>query len=251
LGHADLLPTGEAWFMTASAATPRNALVTGANKGIGLETVRRLIDGGVRVYLAARDEERGRSAAAEVGATPIVLDVSSDESVASAAELVRQEDGHLDLLVNNAGITGPLRDVHDYTATDISEVLLTNVAGYVRVMHAFLPLLEAAADPRIVNVSSGLGSFALFHDLDRIEATAGTPLYAASKAAINMLTIRYARLLPHIRINIADPGMTATDLSGQHGHSVQDGTDAIIAFAFAESGGPSGTYRDRVGVLPW
>ena len=170
--------------------------MTGANKGIGLETVRRLVDGGLRVYLAARDEERGRSAAAAVGATPIVLDVTSDESVEHAADLVKQRDGHLDLLVNNAGVTGPLRDVHDYIAADISEVLLTNVVGYVRVMHAFLPLLEAAPDPRIVNVSSGLGSFALFHDLDRIEATAGTPLYAASKAAINMLTIRYARLLP-------------------------------------------------------
>ncbi len=229
----------------------RVALVTGANKGIGLETVRRLVDGGFEVYLAARDETRGRAAAAEVGATPVVLDVGSDESVDHAADLVRLGGGHLDLLVNNAGITGPLRDVHDYTAGDISEVLLTNVAGYVRVMHAFLPLLEASTDPRIVNVSSGLGSFALFHDLDRLEATAGTPLYAASKAAINMLTARYARLLPHIRINIADPGMTATDLSGHRGHSVQDGTDAIIAFAFADEGGPSGTYRDRDGELPW
>jgi len=233
------------------AGTPRIALVTGANKGIGLETVRRLVEGGFEVYLAARDPERGRAAAAEVGATAMVLDVGSDESVADAVERVRLAEGHLDLLVNNAGITGPLREVHDYTAADISEVLLTNVAGYVRVMHAFLPLLEASTDPRIVNVSSGLGSFALFHDLDRIEATAGTPLYAASKAAINMLTVRYARLLPHIRINIADPGMTATDLSGQRGHSVQEGTDAIIGFAFADEGGPSGTYRDRNGELPW
>ncbi len=118
-------------------------------------------------------------------------------------------------------------------------------------MHAFLPLLQAATDPRIVNVSSGLGSFGLFHDLDRIEATDGTPLYAASKAAINMLSARYARLLLHIRINIADPGMTATDLSGQRGHSVQDGTDAIMAFAVADVGGPSGTFRDRDGELPW
>ena len=145
---------------------PRVALVTGANKGIGLETVRRLVDGGFEVYLAARDETRGRAAAAEVGATPVVLDVGSDESVDHAADLVRLGGGHLDLLVNNAGITGPLRDVHDYTAGDISEVLLTNVAGYVRVMHAFLSMLEESTDPRIVNVSSGLGSFALFHDLD-------------------------------------------------------------------------------------
>jgi NAD(P)-dependent dehydrogenase (short-subunit alcohol dehydrogenase family) len=206
-------------------AEPRVALVTGANKGIGLETVRRLVQGGFRVYLASRDEELGRAAATEVGAEAILLDVRDDTSVANAADVVRNADGHLDLLVNNAGITGPLRDIHDFTAADLSEVLLTNVGGYLRVMHAFLPMLEASADPRIINVSSGLGSFGLFHNPDRIEATAGTPLYAASKAAINMLTARYARLLPHIRITIADPGMTATDLSGQHGHSVHDGTD--------------------------
>lgn len=201
--------------MTENATVgPRIALVTGANKGIGLATVRRLVDGGCQVYLAARDEERGRVAATEVGATLIVLDVKNDESVSLAAELVKQADGYLDLLINNSGITGPLRGVHDYTAQDISEVLLTNVAGYVRVMHAFLPLLEASPDPRILNVSSGLGSFARSHDQNRIECSASTPLYAASKAAINMLTARYARLLQQIRINLADPGMTATDLSG-------------------------------------
>lgn len=234
-----------------TSGTPRIALVTGANKGIGLETVRRLVDAGFRVYLAARDEERGRVAATAVGAIPIVLDVGSDQSVAHAAEFVGAAEGRLDLLVNNAGITGPLRDIHEFTAADITDVLLTNVAGYVRVMHAFLPLLEASKDPRIVNVSSGLGSFALSHNPDRIEATAGTPFYAASKAAINMLTVRYARLLPRIKINLADPGMTATDLSGQRGHSVQDGTDAILWFALAAADGPSGTYRDRHGELPW
>lgn len=155
------------------------------------------------------------------------------------------------MLVNNAGITGPLRDPHDHTADDMTEVLLTNVAGYVRLIHAFLPLLERSNDPRIVNVSSGIGSFGLFHDMTRIEAQAGTPIYGASKAAINMLTARFARLLPHIRINVADPGMTATDLSGGRGHSVHDGTDAIVAFALSAPGGPTGTFADRDGELPW
>jgi len=155
------------------------------------------------------------------------------------------------VLVNNAGITGPLRDVHEYTGEDVAAVLLTNVAGYVRVMHAFLPLLELSADPRIVNVSSGLGSFALFHDSSRIESRAGTPLYGAAKSAINMLTARYAQLLPGIRINSADPGMTATDLSGGQGHSVKDGTDAIIAFAIGGPDTPTGAYRDGDGDLPW
>ena len=199
--------------------TPLNSmpvsLVTGANKGIGLETVRRLIDAGYRVYLAARDE------------------------------------GRLDVLVNNAGITGPRRAVRDYTGDDAATVLLTNVVGYVRVIHAFLPLLERAADPRIVNVSSGLGSFALFHDARRIESRVEAPLYGAAKAAVNMLTARYARLPPSIRINAADPGQTATDLSSGQGHSLADGTDAIVAFALGGPNTSTGAYRDRDGVLPW
>jgi NAD(P)-dependent dehydrogenase (short-subunit alcohol dehydrogenase family) len=227
------------------------ALVTGANKGIGLETARRLVEAGYRVYLTARSSERGQAAAEAMGAQFLELDVTSDESVRHAADSVEQTEGHLDVLVNNAGITGPLRDPHDYTADDMAEVLLTNVVGYLRLIHAFLPLLEKSDDPRIVNVSSGLGSFRRFHDLNRIEATAGTPLYAASKAAVNMMTARLARLLPRIRINVADPGMTATDLSGGQGHSVHDGTDAIVALALAEPGGPTGTFADRDGEVPW
>ena len=227
------------------------ALVTGANKGIGLETVRRLIDAGHTVYLAARDAERGRAAAETVGARFVQLDVTSADSVRRAAETVEQQEGHLDVLVNNAGISGPVRDVHDYDGDEAANVLLTDLAGYVRVIHAFLPLLEKASDPRIVNVSSGLGSFGLFHDPSRIESTAGTPLYGSAKAGINMLTARYAKLLPDIRINAADPGMTDTDLSSGHGHSVTDGTDAIISFALSGPGSATGTYRDRDGLLPW
>jgi NAD(P)-dependent dehydrogenase (short-subunit alcohol dehydrogenase family) len=227
------------------------SLVTGANKGIGLETVRRLIGAGHRVFLAARDAERGGTAAEALGARFVQLDVTSDDSVRRVADMIEQEEGHLDVLVNNAGITGPVRDIHDYDGDAMAEVLLTNVVGYVRVIHAFLPLLERAADPRIVNVSSGLGSFALAHDQSRIESRAPSPLYAAAKSAINMLTVRYAQSLPAIRINAADPGMTATDLNGGHGHSVIDGTDAIIAFALAGPGTATGTYRDRDGDLPW
>jgi NAD(P)-dependent dehydrogenase (short-subunit alcohol dehydrogenase family) len=146
------------------------------------------------------------------------------------------------VLVNNAGITGPVRDPHDYTADDMTEVLLTNVVGYLRLIHAFLPLLEKSDDPRIVNVSSGHGSFRHFQDRSRTEAFAGTPLHAASKAAVNMMTVHFARLLPNIRINAADPALTATDLSGGHGHSVHDGTDAIIAYALSAPRGPTGTF---------
>ncbi|WP_329447067.1 SDR family NAD(P)-dependent oxidoreductase [Streptomyces canus] len=110
-------------------------------------------------------------------------------------------------------------------------------------------MLEKSSNPRVVNVSSGLGSFALFHD--RIESRAATVPYAASKAAINMMTVRLARLLPHIHINAADPGQTSTELSGNQGHSIHAGTDAIVNFALAGPDGPSGTYADRTGELPW
>jgi NAD(P)-dependent dehydrogenase (short-subunit alcohol dehydrogenase family) len=103
----------------------------------------------------------------------------------------------------------------------------------------------------VVNVSSGLGSFTRFHDRSRTGAFVGTRIYAASKAAINMMTVQFASLLPNIRINAADPGLTATDLSGGQGHSVHDGTDAIIAYALADRDGPTGTFADRDVTVPW
>jgi NAD(P)-dependent dehydrogenase (short-subunit alcohol dehydrogenase family) len=226
------------------------SLVTGANQGIGLEAVRRLVLAGHRVLLAARDGERGTTTAEAVGAQFVQLDVTSDDSVARAAVQVRDEYGHLDVLVNNAGITGPLREVSDYSGDDIAEVLSVNVVGYVRVIHAFLPLLKQSTDPRIINVSSGLGSFGLALDRSRSESRAPTPLYAASKAAINMLTLRYAQSLPGIRVNSADPGMTATALTGGRGQSVEAGTDAIVALA-TDTEARSGLFRDRYGDLPW
>lgn len=233
------------------SAGDRVALVTGGNKGIGFETCRRLVEAGLQVNLAARNADLGRAAAERLGVSFVSLDVTSDESVSRAAQQVEDASGRLDVLINNAGLTGSVHDVRDITAADIGAVLSTSVVGYVRVIHAFLPLLERSTDPRIVNVSSGLGSFGLFHDPRRVESTIPAVMYAASKAAINMLTVRYAQQLPGIRVNAADPGMTATDLSGGQGHSVTEGTDAILAFALARRGGPSGTFRDRNGDLPW
>lgn len=221
-------------------------------RGIGLETARRLAGAGYRVYLTARSSERGRDDAATAGAQFLELDVTSGESVRHAAGCVEQAGGTWDVLVNNAGITGPVRDdPHNYTADDMTEVLLTNVVGCIRLIHNFLRCWRRATDPRIVNVSSGLGSFTRFHDQNRIGAFVGTPVYAASKPAINMMTVQFASLLPNIRINAADPGLTATDVSRGQGHSIRDGTDAIIAFALAAPGGPSGIFADRDGTVPW
>jgi NAD(P)-dependent dehydrogenase (short-subunit alcohol dehydrogenase family) len=222
-----------------------------ANKGLGYESARRLIEAGHTVHVGSRDPDKGRSAAERRGARFVQLDVTSDDSVRRAAQVIEQEERRLDVLVNNAAITGPVRDVHDHDGDDMTAVLMINVVGYVRVIHAFLPLLERSSDPRIVNVSSGLGSFARSHDGGRIESRAPSPLYAAAKSAVNMLTVRYAQSLPGIRINAADPGLTATDLSGGQGHSVRDGTDAIVAFALGGADSPTGAYRDRDGDVPW
>ena len=136
-------------------------LITGANKSLGFETARRLTEAGHTIYLGSRDEQRGKEAASRIGARPVQIDVTSDESVQAAAALIGEEAGHLDVLVNNAGISGGRKPPGDVTAADMRAVYETNVCGAVRVTHAFLPLLAASSAPVIVMVSSGLGLPAL------------------------------------------------------------------------------------------
>lgn len=226
-------------------------LITGANKGLGYETARRLIEAGHTVWMAARDPERGRQAADALGGRFVQLDVTDDDSVAAAAETVAGAGG-LDVLVNNAGITGSHASAADLTAADALEVYNTNVVSIVRVCHAFIPLLRDSAAPTIVNVTSGLGSFAAVHDESRIESKVAAPLYTSSKSAVTMLTVQYARALPEMRINAADPGYTATDLNGHNGHqTVLEGTDAVVDLATRGGQGPTGTFVDRSGVAPF
>jgi NAD(P)-dependent dehydrogenase (short-subunit alcohol dehydrogenase family) len=134
-------------------------LITGANKGLGRETARRLLKVGHTVLVGARDTERGQRTAGELGAVFLAIDPTSDASVAAAAERVRSEYGRLDVLVNNAGTAEPRVGAADLTADDAMKVFDINVFGPIRVTHAFLPLLRASDNPRIVNVSSGVGSF--------------------------------------------------------------------------------------------
>lgn len=225
-------------------------LITGANKGLGYETARRLLELGHTVYVGARDPGRGQAAADALGARFVPLDVTDDASVAGAATKVAEEVGHLDVLVNNAAIAGTTRSPETATGSDALQVFDTNVAGVVRTMTAFLPLLRASQSPVVVNVSSGLGSFDVTNDPASIDSPAF--VYAASKAAVTMLTLRYAQLLPEIRVNAADPGYTATDLNGHAGYqSVHEGTDAIVELATLGADGPTGTFRDREGVIAW
>ena len=223
-------------------------LITGANKGLGYETARRLIDAGHTVWMGSRDTERGQRAADALGGRFVQLDVTSDASVANAVETITAEGG-LDVLINNAGITGSHSDVADLTGDDALEVYNTNVVSVVRTTHAFLNLLRTSAAPTIVNVTSGLGSFAAVHNTDRVEAQVIAPLYNSSKSAVTMLTVQYAKAFPEIRINAADPGYTATDLNGNNGYqTVTEGTDAIVDLATRNGNGPTGTFIDRAGV---
>jgi NAD(P)-dependent dehydrogenase (short-subunit alcohol dehydrogenase family) len=228
-------------------------LITGANKGLGRETARRLLAEGHDVWVAARDPSRGQAAADELGARFVQLDVTDEDSVTAAAAVVAAATGgRLDVLVNNAGITGGRKPAGEVTADDVRSVFETNVLGVVRVTHAFLPLLERSDAPVIVNVSSGMGSIAVTTDPQRFESTLIGIAYPASKTAVNMLTTQYAKAFPQIRINAVDPGYTATDLNGHNGtQSVIEGTDAIVAMAKLEPSGPTGTFVDRVGVVPW
>jgi NAD(P)-dependent dehydrogenase (short-subunit alcohol dehydrogenase family) len=227
-------------------------LITGANKGLGHETARRLIAGGHDVWAAARDAGRGRAAAEALGARFVALDVTDDASVGAAVERVAAESGGLDVLVNNAGIAGGFTPVPDVTAGDVARVLATNVVGLVRVTQAFLPLLERSANPVVVNVSSGMGSFAVTTDPERVESTFVGLAYPASKSAVTMLTTQYAKAFPHMRINAVDPGYTGTDFNGHRGtQTVEEGTDAIVRMAQLDATGPTGTFTDRHGAVPW
>jgi NAD(P)-dependent dehydrogenase (short-subunit alcohol dehydrogenase family) len=226
-------------------------LITGANKGLGHESARRLIAAGHDVWMGARDPERGQAAADALGGRFVQLDVTDDASVAAAATTIGAAGG-LDVLVNNAGIAGNFVTVDETTAADVENVFATNVFGLVRVTQAFVPLLRQSAAAVIVNVSSGLGSFAVTSDPDRIESSIVNLHYSPSKAAVNMITVQLAKALPGMRVNAVDPGYTATDLNGHSGpQTVTEGTDAIVAMAQLGTDGPTGTYSDRAGAMPW
>ena len=228
------------------------SLITGANKGLGYEAARRLKALGHTVVLTARDPGRGQAAAEALGVRFVQLDVCDDDSVANAAKNVKAHEGHIDVLINNAGIAGTQAAVPDITARDALEVYNTNVAGIIRVTGAFLPLLRLSGNPVIVNVSSGMGSFGMNHDPGQLQSRLVMPLYQSSKAAVDMLTVIYARALPDVRVNAVAPGFTATDFNAGRGtQTVAEGTDAIVALATIGGEGPTGTFQGRHGVVPW
>ncbi|MEU5566247.1 SDR family NAD(P)-dependent oxidoreductase [Micromonospora musae] len=231
-------------------------LITGANKGLGFETARRLLAAGHTVWVGSRDADRGRAAAERLGARFVLLDVTDDASVAAAVRTVEAAGG-LDVLVNNAGIEARKPDNGVVTAAEVTgeemrTMFETNVFGLVRVTHAFLPLLRRSTAPVVVNVSSGLASVSRL--ADPAAPAYGYPgvAYPASKAAVNVVTVQYAKAFPEMRINAVEPGFSATDLNGRTGtQTVEEGVEIIVRMAQVERDGPTGGYFDAAGPLPW
>jgi NAD(P)-dependent dehydrogenase (short-subunit alcohol dehydrogenase family) len=238
-----------------------SALVTGANKGIGYEIAAGLGALGWSVGVGARDEERREAAveklrAAGVDAFGVPLDVTDDASVAAAAGLVEERAGRLDVLVNNAGVTGGMRQ--EPTTADLAAVrtaVETNVIGVIRVTNAMLPLLRRSPSPRIVNMSSSVGS--LTRQTESAGESATGPLsaaYAPSKTFLNAVTVQYAKELrdTNILINAACPGYCATDLNGFRGvRTPEQGAAIAIRLATLPDDGQTGGFFEDAGVVPW
>lgn len=256
-------PHGKRGLVGMTNAEQTSVLITGGNKGLGLEAARRLGELGWTVFLGSRDEARGQAAADKLAAgganvVMVPLDVTSDESVADALRLVRKHTDRLDVLINNAGAPGKVVPPEDATADEVHSVYDTNVYGPIRVTHAFLPLLQAADQPRVVMVSSAGGSFAVVTDPAQPVSKMHELAYSSSKAALNMLTVRYAQALPNIKFNAVTPGevanlkFTATDMNNHTGQlTVTEGTDPIIELATIGADGPTGIFIDRLGPVAW
>ena len=237
------------------------ALVTGANKGIGFEVARQLAETGATVLLGARDPDRGEQAAQTLRGHGgdvrfILLDLGRADSIQEAAAKIEAEFGRLDILINNAGVFEfDGEGAPSVARLDVVErTLRTNFIGALAVTQAMLPLLRKSSAARIVNVSSGLGSLTQHADRNWQFADAKVLGYSASKAALNMLTVQLAYELRDsaIKVNSADPGYTATDLNGNRGtQTVAEGSEAILRLALLPDDGPSASFFDRNGPVPW
>jgi len=245
----------------------RIALVTGANQGVGLQVAMELVAN--TVLVGSRNFERGEAAAREIGPGAIALqiDVTDQASITLAAESIRQEFGHLDLLVNNAGISNTTKgslslveyaEVSKASNASLDEVRAvweTNVFGVLAVYQAMLPLMRQSSDARIVNVSSGVGSLTTNADpVFPYHAMFG-PIYPASKAALNAMTLAMMIELEStdIKINLVSPAFTSTNLNGYAGtESVEDGSREVVRVALLGPDGPTGTFtRWENETIPW
>ena len=245
------------------------ALVTGANQGIGLQIAKDLAAKGVTVLLGSRDIERGEAAAKEVGlnAVALQLDVTDQASITAAAERIRKDFGRLDILIQNAAIsttTNEMRSPEEHVKANRPSIVSldemravwdTNVFAVLSVYQAMVPILRATPNSRIVNVSSGAGSLTLVSDPDSPIRPFFDTTYAASKTALNALTLAMAIELQaeNIPVNAVSPGYTKTRLNGFAGtDTLEEGAAEAVRVALLGSGGPTGTFTHAtIGMIPW
>ena len=247
----------------------RIALVTGANQGVGFQVAKELVADGVTVLVGSRNFERGEVAAKEIGpgAIPLQIDVTDQASITAAAERIRSEFGRLDLLVNNAAISkttetslSPEENVKSRRASNVSldevrAVWETNVFGVLAVYQAMLPLLRESSDARIVNVSSGVGSLTANSDPNYAYHSMFSPVYPASKAALNAMTLAMMVELEStdIKVNLVSPAYTSTNLNAFAGtESIEDGSREVVRVALLGPDGPTNTFtRWENETIPW
>src|SRR5580693_3058457 len=247
----------------------RVALITGANQGVGFQVAKELAANGLTVLVGSRNFERGEAAAKEIGpgAIAIQLDVTDRASIAAAAERIRKEFGRLDLLVNNAAISNTGKgnlSLQEYakitlasnaSLDEVRAVWETNVFGVLAVYQAMLPLLRASSDARIVNVSSGVGSLTDNANRAFPYHKFFGPIYPASKAALNAITLAMMVELEStgIKVNLVSPAFTKTNLNGYEGtESIEDGSREVVRVALLGPDGPTGTFTRWENVkIPW
>jgi NAD(P)-dependent dehydrogenase (short-subunit alcohol dehydrogenase family) len=244
----------------------QTALITGANKGIGLEVARQLIQQGFFVYLGSRNLAAGQAAAQQLHAAGLThveaveLDVTRPESIQTARAYLSTKTAALDILINNAGISGGMpQSVRDATPEQFQAVFATNVFGTASVTQAFLDLLERAPQPRIVNVTTAMASLAMYANFDNAALAYRLPVYQASKAALNMYTIQLAYELRDtaFKVNAVCPGYTQTDFTGHQGTTtVEQAGQRIVKYALLGPNGPTGQYFSEEyfpapATIPW
>jgi NAD(P)-dependent dehydrogenase (short-subunit alcohol dehydrogenase family) len=235
------------------------ALVTGANRGIGLETARQLGQKGITVVAAARtksaaDETASKLKAEGIDAYPVQLDVSSDTDRKSAAKFIGEKFGKLDILINNAGVGSSVMRTIETPEEELQTIFGTNVFSVVAVTREMLPLLKKSEAGRIVNLSSILGSLTLHADPKSPIASFKAFAYDASKSALNAFTIHLAAELKDtkIKVNSAHPGWVKTDMGGKEAPlEIPDGAKTSVELALIGSEGPNGRFIHMGKELPW
>ncbi|BAC68621.1 dehydrogenase [Streptomyces avermitilis] len=255
--------------MIEHATHQKIALITGANKGIGRAAAEQLAALGMTVLIGARDPRRGEEAAAALRAAggnahQVTLDVTDQATARAAAQQIDERFGHLDVLINNAGITGSGQvspeDAHDQVPSSVNldmvrAVFETNVFGVIAVTNAMLPLLRRSPAPRIVNVSSAAGSLTIASDPDGpLTGLPTSAAYTPSKTALNALTVQYANELRKngFLVNAADPGYVDTEINNHSGYlTVAQGAAALVRLATLGADGPTGGFFSEDGPVPW